>query len=68
MQGQLWRDSACSHNFTSSTHSFNKSERFGRQSIYFRDNVNQEKLKISDLDNPELLLKTFRKEIEEASH
>lgn len=52
MDNNLWKNSPCSQNFMSVRHSFDKSDRFGRHSIYFRDNVNQGKLKISDLDNP----------------
>lgn len=67
MTEKLWIDSPCSHHFISARHSFDRSDRFGRYSIYFKDDLGKEKLKLNDIDNPEILIKKFRKEIEEAS-
>ena len=47
MSEKLWVDSPCSVHFITRRHSFDKSDRFGRYSIYYKDDLAKQKLKLN---------------------
>ena len=64
---QLWRDSPCTVRYANRHVSLDKIERFSFGSIYYKDDINQQKKVFTESEKPELMLKNFRRQIEEAT-